>query len=262
MGAMTFLGAFALTLFAGAATGIGGLITVLKGNPGDRFLAGALGLSAGVMLYVSFMEILPEGISQLEETWGKAGVWAAVGAFFLGVLIMAGIDRLVPEEVNPHEPEMIGTPSSKRLLHMGVMTALAIGIHNFPEGFATFLSGLEDATIAIPVAVAIGIHNIPEGIAVAAPIRQATGSRRKAFTWALISGLSEPAGALIGFLVLYPFITPATLGLCFAAIAGIMVFISLDELLPTAIATGKHHVAVYGVIAGMAVMALSLLLFL
>lgn len=251
--------AFGLTLMAGLATGIGGLITVLKGNPGDRFLAGALGFSAGVMIYVSFMEILPEGVDQLREQWGNSGVWAAIGAFFAGIIVIAVIDRLVPQDVNPHEPELIG---SSRLLHMGIMTAFAIGIHNFPEGFATFLSGLEDPTIAIPVAVAIGIHNIPEGIAVAAPIRQATGSRKKAFGWALISGMSEPAGALIGFALLYPFITGATLGVCFAAIAGIMVFISLDELLPTAIATGKHHVGVYGVVVGMAVMALSLLLFL
>ena len=143
----------------------------------------------------------------------------------------------------------------------GVFTAFALALHNFPEGFATFMSGLEAPEIAIPIAVAIAIHNIPEGIAVAVPLRAATGSRTKAFWWATVSGLAEPVGALIGFAILMPFIGPATMGFSFAAIAGIMVFISLDELLPTAEETGKHHFAIYGVIAGMAIMAVSLMLF-
>ena len=141
------------------------------------------------------------------------------------------------------------------------MTAVAIGIHNFPEGFATFISGLEDLTIALPVALAIAIHNIPEGIAVAVPIREATEDRRKAVRWATLSGLAEPAGALVGFLLFLPLMGPLTLGLVFPLVAGIMVFISLDELLPAAIATGKNHAAIYGLVLGMAIMALSLLLF-
>lgn len=144
-------------------------------------------------------------------------------------------------------------------MKMGVLTAGAIAIHNFPEGFATFIAALEDPTIALPVAVAIAIHNVPEGIAVAVPMREATGSRAKGFWWATLSGLAEPAGALIGFLVLMPFMGPVTLGVSFAAVAGIMVFISLDELLPTAEETGRHHTAIYGLIAGMAIMAVSLL---
>ena len=257
--------AFGLALLAGLSTAIGGAIAVSRRNPGPGFMAGALGLSAGVMLYVSFVEILPEGKEQLTEAFAdaRAGTWAAVGAFFAGIAVIAIIDRLVPEEINPHEP---GTTEEaarrRRLMKTGVFTAGALAIHNFPEGFATFLAGLEDVQVALPVAVAIAIHNIPEGIAVAVPLREATGSRAKGFWWALVSGLAEPMGALIGFVLLMPLLGPATMGISFAAIAGIMVFISLDELLPTAEETGKHHFAIYGVIAGMAIMALSLLLFL
>ena len=256
--------AFGLVLFSGLSTSIGGALAVGKREPGPGFMATALGLSAGVMLYVSFMEILPEGIAKLGEAYGteKAATWAGISAFFVGIAVIAIIDRAVPEENNPHEPATTEEEARrKRLMKTGVFTAFALALHNFPEGFATFLSGLEAPEIAIPIAVAIAIHNIPEGIAVAVPLRAATGSRKKAFWWATISGLAEPVGALIGFAILMPFIGPATMGFSFAAIAGIMVFISLDELLPTAEETGKHHFAIYGLIAGMAIMAVSLMLF-
>ncbi|WP_295624040.1 zinc transporter ZupT [uncultured Corynebacterium sp.] len=258
--------AFGLTLAAGLATGIGGLISVSRRNPGPRFMAGALGFSAGVMLYVSFLEILPKGVEELSEAWGTAGgSWAAIGAFFGGIAVIAIIDRLVPEPINPHEPGTIDDPEvsarRRRMMKMGTMTAVAIAIHNFPEGFATFIAALEDPQLALPVAMAIAIHNVPEGIAVAVPIHQGTGSRRKALSWSFLSGLAEPAGALIGFLVLMPLLGPVTMGIAFAMVAGVMVFISLDELLPAAESTGRHHTAIYGLIAGMAVMAVSLLLF-
>lgn len=260
----TILVAFGLTLLAGLSTAIGGAIAVSRRNTGPGFLAASLGLSAGVMLYVSFMEIIPKGTEELSAAFGsdKAGTWAAVGAFFLGIAVIGIIDRMVPASINPHEPGTFTQSERKnRLMKTGFFTAGALAIHNFPEGFATFLAGLEDMTIAIPVAVAIAIHNIPEGIAVAVPLRAAAMSRRKAFTWATASGLAEPVGALVGFLILMPFMGPATMGICFAMVAGIMVYISLDELLPAAVETGKHHHAIYGLIAGMAIMALSLLLF-
>lgn len=261
----TLATAFGMTLIAGLATGLGGLIGVATRSPGDRFMAGSLGFSAGVMLYVSFMEILPAGISDLSDAWGeRAGPWAGVAAFFGGIALIAVIDRFVPEEINPHEPATVtgeaGDARKSRMMKAGVLTAVALALHNFPEGFATFIAALEDPMVAVPIVVAIAIHNIPEGIAVAVPIREATGSRARGLWWATLSGLAEPAGAIIGFLILAPFIGPATMGLSFAAVAGIMVFVSLDELLPTAEATGRHHHAVYGLIAGMAVMALSLLL--
>lgn len=259
--------AFGLTLFAGLATGLGGVIAVARKAPGERFLAGSLGFSVGVMLYVSFMEIMPKAVDELTSVWGeRSGNWAAVGAFFIGIAVIAVIDRLVPSAINPHEPSTVGGAVEgferrSRMMKAGVLTAIAISIHNFPEGFATFIAGMTDPMIAIPVAVAIAIHNIPEGVAVAVPIREATGSRKKALKWATLSGLAEPAGAIVGFLLLMPFIGPEAMGLSFAAVAGVMVFISLDELLPTAISSGRHHTAIYGLLAGMAVMAISLLLF-
>lgn len=208
--------AFGLTLLAGLSTSIGAGIAVSKRHAGSAFMAAALGLSAGVMLYVSFMEILPTGLEQLTDAFGgkKAGTWAVVLAFFVGIAIIAVIDRIVPEEINPHEPATTEEEARrKRLMKTGVFTACALAFHNFPEGFATFLAGLEDPRIAIPVAVAIVIHNIPEGIAVAVPLREATGSRAKAFWWATVSGLAEPVGAAVGFVLLLPLMGPATMGL-------------------------------------------------
>ncbi|MDY5786216.1 zinc transporter ZupT [Corynebacterium sp.] len=241
--------AFGMTLLAGISTGLGGLIVAVRSRPSDRFLAGALGFSTGVMVYISLVEILPKGIDQVGQ--GKAIV-----AFFAGVLLIAVIDRMVPDEVNPHEPHE--TKPSPALAKAGVMAGLAIALHNFPEGFATFMAALADPVLAAPLAVAIAIHNIPEGIAVAAPLREATGRKWRAAGWATLSGLAEPAGAVVGFLILLPFMGPSTLGLSYAAVAGIMVFISFDKLLPSAIQTGHHHHSIYSVIAGMGVMALSL----
>lgn len=145
---------------------------------------------------------------------------------------------------------------------MGLFTALAVGIHNFPEGLATFISALQAPSIAIPIAIAIAIHNIPEGIAVSVPVYYATGDRKKAFLYSFLSGLSEPIGAAVGYLVLMPFLSDVLFGVVFAGVAGIMVFISLDELLPSAQEFGEHHLSIYGLVAGMVVMAVSLLLFL
>ncbi|QCB28155.1 zinc transporter ZupT [Corynebacterium endometrii] len=256
--------ALGLTLFAGLSTAIGGAIAVGRRAPGPKFLAASLGLSAGVMLYVSFMEILPEAANHFGEVYDSEmrSMGAAVTAFFGGVAVIAIIDRLVPEEINPHEPSTTDEEARRRrLMKAGVFTAAALAVHNFPEGFATFVSGLEDLSIAIPIAVAIAIHNIPEGIAVAVPLREALGSRKKAFWWATLSGLAEPLGAVIGFLILMPLLGPMTMGVALAGVAGIMVFISLDELLPTAEEFGEHHSAIYGMIGGMAVMAFSLVLF-
>ena len=183
-----------------------------------------------------------------------------VASFFAGILLIGVIDRLVPSIENPHEAhrveEMDHQPHNPRLMRMGVMTALAIGIHNFPEGIATFTSG----KLWMPIAVAIAIHNIPEGIAVSIPIYYATGDRRKAFRLSLLSGLAEPVGAILAWLVLTPFMTPTLMGCILAGVAGIMVFISIDELLPAAREYGEAHISIYGVVAGMALMAVSLIL--
>lgn len=260
--------AFGLTLFAGLSTGIGSALSLLTQKTNARFLSLALGFSAGVMIYVSFVEIFAKAKASLIIALGeKPGTWATVGGFFLGILLIAIIDKLIPHNENPHEihtvEEMDGKSESHKsnLMRMGLFTALAIGIHNFPEGLATFTATLKDPSLGVPIAIAIAIHNIPEGIAVAVPIFYATGSRKKAFKLSFLSGLSEPVGALIGYLLLSRFFNDVLFGIIFASVAGIMVYISLDELLPSAREYGEHHLAIYGLLTGMAVMALSLLLF-
>ena len=261
--------AFGLTLFAGLSTGFGSVLAFFARRTNTRFLSVALGFSAGVMIYVSFVEIFPKAKESLVAEFGPTGgYWATVLAFFGGIVFIAIIDKLVPSFENPHEvhrAEEMDLPEKaakfRKLYRMGLFTALAIAIHNFPEGLATFISALRDPKLGIAIAVAIAIHNVPEGIAVSIPIFYATGSRKKAFVYSFLSGLAEPVGALVGYAIISSFINDIVFGIIFAAVAGIMVFISLDELLPTAREYGEHHMAAYGLVAGMMVMAVSLLMF-
>lgn len=256
--------ALGLTIFAGLSTGVGSLMAFLSKEFNHKFLAGALGFSAGVMIYVSFVEIFVKARTSLALVYGdKLGyIYTTIG-FFAGIAIIAIIDRLVPSYENPHELRTSADEPKKKnkLMRMGIFSALAIAIHNFPEGLATFVAGLQDPSLGISIAVAIAIHNIPEGLAVSAPIYYATKSKRKAFGLSFLSGLAEPIGALIGYVILKSFFSESAFGFIFAGVAGIMVYISLDELLPTAEEIGEHHVAIYGLISGMIVMSLSLLLF-
>ena len=257
--------AFILTLFAGLATGIGSLIAFFAKRTNKRALSFSLGLSAGVMIYVSFVEILTEAQAALIEEMGqKQGMSVTVICFFIGMLFIGIIDKLVPSFENPHEVRSVESmkkqPESVKLMRMGTMTALAIAIHNFPEGIATFIAAVENPTLGIAIAAAIAIHNIPEGIAVSIPVYYATGNRKKAFRLSLLSGLAEPLGATLAYLVLTPFISPPVMGGVLAAVAGIMVFISIDELLPAAREYGEHHISIYGMVAGMVIMAVSLIL--
>ena len=271
--------AFSFTLFAGLCTGIGSAIALFARKTNYRFLAISLGFSAGVMLYVSFTEILSKTDTTFTGLYGSPlGSWFASASFFLGMIIIGLIDFFVPDRENPHEAPSIDTLSQMKkdsdpednedtvkingkLMRMGLFAALAIGIHNFPEGIATFFAALQDPALGIPITVAIALHNIPEGISVSVPVYYATGSRRKAFIISFLSGVSEPVGAIIGYLVLSTFFTPAVMGLLFGIVAGIMVYISIDELLPTAREYGKNHEVLYGIVSGMAVMSISLLLF-
>lgn len=259
----SILFAFGLTLFAGLSTGIGSILAFLSKDLNHKFLAGALGFSAGVMIYVSLIEIFVKAKDSLSDVLGATrGYWATTLAFFAGIAVIALIDKLVPSFENPHEirePHEMGKDQS--LMRMGLFSALAIGIHNFPEGLATFMGALNDPALGVSIAVAIAIHNIPEGIAVSVPIYFATKNRKRALKYSFLSGLSEPIGALLGFFILRSFFNETVFGLVFASVAGIMVYISLDELLPTAEKYGEHHIAIWGLISGMGVMAVSLLLF-
>ncbi len=270
--------AFALTLFAGLSTVIGSALAFFTKSTNKKFLSLSLGFSAGVMIFVSFIEIYPKAEESLIAfTNVNTGSILTAVAFFAGIFVIAIIDKLIPSEGNPHEVKSIEDTENRytteqlqqmqesekksKLKRMGIFTALAIAIHNFPEGLATFITALTEPSLAIPIVVAIAIHNIPEGIAVSVPIYQSTGSKKKAFFYSALSGLSEPIGALVGYLILLPFMTDLTFGLLFAFVAGIMVFISLDELLPSAREYGEHHLSIYGLIAGMVIMNISLLLF-
>ena len=260
-----FLIPLLLTLGAGLATGIGSAIAFFAKRTNKRLLSFSLGFSGGVMVYVSFVELFAQANLALTTQWGpRLGVIVNVAAFFTGILLIGIIDRLVPSIENPHEAhlveEMDKQPHNRKLMRMGLMTALAIGIHNFPEGIATFASAVDNTTLGVAIAVAIAIHNIPEGIAVSIPIFYATGDRRKAFLLSLLSGVAEPVGALLAWLVLMPFMSPTLMGCILSGVAGIMVFISIDELLPAAREYGEAHTSIYGVVAGMALMALSLIL--
>ena len=251
--------AFLLTTLAGLSTGIGSCIAFVAKHTNKKFLSVSLGFSAGVMIYVSLVEILAKAKTSLAAELGeRGGNWSTILAFFGGMLVIAVIDKLIPSEENPQKEKK----KSGKLMRMGVFTALAIGIHNFPEGLATFVSALQEPSVALPIVVAIAIHNIPEGIAVSVPIYQAPGSKSKAFNYSFLSGLAEPLGALIGWLILLPIMNDIVYGVIFAGVAGIMVFISFDELLPAAQEYGEHHLSLYGLISGMGVMAVSLLLFL
>lgn len=259
--------AFLMTLIAGLSTGIGSIIAFATKQTNKKFLSISLGFSAGVMIYISMIEIFAEAkktlISELGE---KQGSWLTVVAFFAGMLLIAMIDKLLPEEENPHDVKLVAAEEEVhkdnfKLMRTGTFTAIAIAVHNFPEGLATFISALQSPALAIPIVVAIAIHNIPEGIAVSVPIYYATGSKKKAFMYSFVSGLAEPVGALVGWLILMPFMNDIIFGIIFAAVGGIMVFISFDELLPAAREYGEHHLSLYGLIAGMVVMAISLLMF-
>ena len=265
-----FFIAFALTLFAGLSTGIGSLIGLFWKKNNNKFLSLALGFSAGVMIYISFVDIIPKATDMLLlQTAEKTASWITTIAFFVGIALIGIIDNLIPKSKNPHEFQEESDikkeiekekNKNKSLLRMGIFTALAVAIHNFPEGLATFISALNEPTLGITIAVAIAIHNIPEGLAVSVPIYYATGSKMKAFKYSFLSGLAEPIGALIGYLILRPFLNDMVIGFIFAMVSGIMVYISLDELLPAAKKYGKHHLAMLGFVIGMMVMAISLLL--
>ena len=263
--------AFMLTIFAGLATSIGALLAFFSKSKNYTTLSIGMGFSAGVMIYVSFVEILEKSKVAFTELYGQNVTAEALAllCFFAGIALSALIDYLIPKDVNPHETKsnsqllelkpQSNTLSTASLKRTGIFTALAIGIHNFPEGFATFVSALDDPKLGLAIAFAIAIHNIPEGMAVSLPIYHATGDKKSAFWYATLSGFAEPIGALVGFFLLLPFMGEATLGITFGLVAGIMVYISFDELLPAARVYGNAHTTIGGITLGMLVMALSLI---
>lgn len=255
-----------LSLLAGLSTGIGAAVALFMKKTGTRALTFALGASAGVMVYISFMELMPTASEYLgDHDYAK---WISLGAFFGGMALACIIDRLIPEDENPHEVRTELNPGQltptgqfagrENVRRSAFLFALAIAIHNFPEGIATVAAAFDSQETAFSVALAVAVHNVPEGIAVAVPLLYATGKRGKAFGLATLTGLAEPLGALVCMLILLPFLSSTVLAILFAAVAGIMVYISFDELLPMAEKWGHHHLSIYGITAGMLIMGLVL----
>jgi ZIP family zinc transporter len=264
---------FLISTLAGLSTGIGSAIAYFIRKPGPKIMSFILGFSAGVMLYVSFGELLHQSFDKVGFGIGNIG-------FFAGIAFIAILDIFIPHEYKEEHIIMpaVGTTEAdslprrfrhqggrrlyrSTLMRAGLLTAIGIAIHNFPEGLATFSSGITgDRTFGFLVATAIALHNIPEGVSVSIPIWQATGSRKRAFWYSFLSGLAEPLGAVIGYTILFNFLTPTLIYSLLAFAAGIMVYISLDELLPTAHLYGKEHLVIIGVISGMVLMALSIYL--
>jgi ZIP family zinc transporter len=249
--------AFILSLIAGLSTGLGGCIALFAKNTNTKFLAVSLGFSAGVMIYVSMVEILSEANNYLSTSFGeKIGTLYTIIGFFGGMLLINLVNKIIPNDVS-----ITNQVNKARLMRTGLFTAIAIAIHNFPEGIATFMSSVHSLKVGIPIVIAIALHNIPEGISVSVPIYYATNNKEKAFRYSLFSGMAEPLGALIGYLILLPFMNDVIFGVLYAIVAGIMVFISIDELLPAARKYGKHSLSIYGLVLGMIFMSISLWLF-
>ncbi len=253
--------ALGLTLLAGISTGIGSIMALFAKRTNTKFLSLSLGFSAGVMLYVAMIEIFSKSRGYLTDAYGyNTGCWLTAISFFAGIILIALIDFFIPSTESDIGANTGADMHEASLKRMGIVTALTIGIHNFPEGMATFTSALKDPQLGIAIAVAIAIHNIPEGIATSLPIYFSSGNKKKAFGISFLSGMTEPVGAIIGYLLLRPFFGDSTFGIIFGIIAGIMVFISLEELIPMAHEYEKSKITIVGVILGMLVMALSLLL--
>ncbi|MFX1539090.1 MAG: zinc transporter ZupT [Promethearchaeota archaeon] len=270
----TIVIALILTGFAGLATTIGAAFAFIREKPSIRLLALGLGFSGGVMLAVSFIELLPSAIEEFSNEGlmeSDAFLWGNIW-FFVGIFAIFALDFLIPhfykEEDSSHTHshdltfENDKQPISKEAIHkLGILSALGIAVHNFPEGLVTFTSTLQSVELGIVLAIAVGLHNIPEGISVSIPIVTATGDKWYAFRLGLLSGLAEPVGAFIAAILLFPFLSPAVIGASLAFVAGIMVFISFDELLPAAKNADESHLISLGIIAGMIIMVLTLWLF-
>ncbi len=253
--------AFLITLGAGLSTVLGSIIALFAKKTNTKLLAVSLGFSAGVMIYVSMVELYAKAIEYLCQSYGAMqGNSIAAASFFAGIIMIGFIDYVIPT-AEGDIGNIKNEEKSNKLKKMGIIAALAIAIHNFPEGMVTFTASFKDARMGLLIAVAIAIHNIPEGITASLPIFFATGNRKKAFLLSLFSGLTEPLGAIMGYLILRPFLTDSVMGILFGIVAGIMMFISIEELLPMAREYENGSATMLSVVLGMLVMAVSLIMF-
>lgn len=254
--------ALLMTFFAGLATVVGGIFTFFIKRTNIRALSIGLGFSAGVMIFLSFTEILKNSKDLLLRFFPNHADWVVFAGFGLGMVVAILIDYFMPDHIEQDlfEKQEDCKHSCHRIRRAGLLTAIAISVHNFPEGMATFFVSTQNLTLGFSVAVAIAIHNIPEGIAVALPIYHATGKKRLAIWYTFLSGISEPIGAILGLIALNYFLPHAAVGFLFAAVAGIMVYISFDTILPLSREYGDGHYSVFGILSGIFFIWASLLL--
>jgi ZIP family zinc transporter len=282
-----------LSTLAGLSTVLGGAITFFIKRHSMRTLSIGLGFSAGVMIFISLTELLPESLKYIREYFGFDRGWIVLAGFAAGMLIAVLIDRFVPDHIQDEEhfindkdgensisdeedgEEKADTVEKcegnfciaktkeewQKLRRTGIVTALAVAIHNLPEGLATFFASSVDLKLGITVVLAIAIHNIPEGIAVALPVYQATGSKRKVFWYTLLSGLAEPVGGIIGFFIIKMLFPELAVGIMFSIVAGIMTYISFDTLLPLSKEYDTGHYSITGVVLGMLFIGATIFLF-
>lgn len=239
-----------LSFLAGICTLLGALLFLFARRFSRSYICFAFGLAAGAMIYLSFVELFPISV----RTIGFANTNLA---FFLGVLVIGLIDMLLPQHLTPRCVDNSSNKNQK-LMVGGLFTAIGIGLHNFPEGISVFFGSLAGARSGILLALSTALHNIPEGIAVAIPIYLATKNKKKAVLYSFLSGIAEPIGALLAYAVLRPYVNAYFLGQIFAFAAGIMVYISLDELLPSCFENCRTHKAIIGIVLGMIIIAISI----
>lgn len=273
-----YLIAFILSTIAGLSTVIGGFVTFFIKQNSLKFLSFGLGLSAGVMLFVSLVDLYPEATELIKTQMGQNLTWLSILCFGIGMLIAVLIDFFVPDhiqasmftkQIGANEQHTDSTDciedenaiiSIGKIKRAGIITAIVVALHNLPEGLATFTLAAQDVILSLGVIIAIAIHNIPEGIAISIPVYQATHSKRKAFLYSFLSGMAEPIGGVLGFLIIKTLFPNLCVGLLFALVAGIMTYISIDTLLPLSKDYDTGHYSISGVVLGLMVIGITLIL--
>jgi len=235
-----YMTSFLLTILAGLSTMIGTIPIFLK-RRSENLLISSLGFAAGVMVTISISDLLPSSFSSLMESFVflPAFLIASI-CLCLGVVFSFSIDKYLPQD----------TFNYGKLYHVGIISCLAIIMHNIPEGIITYLTSTADFRLGITLALAIALHNIPEGISISVPIYYSTGSRKRALFYTFISGISEPFGAVLAALFLAPFVNATIMGILYAFIAGIMIHISIYELLNESCSYNKIFLTILSFIFG------------
>lgn len=237
---------FLLTFFAGFSTMIGTIPIFLK-RQSEKILIASLGFASGVMITISMTDLLPSAFSSLLESYVFFPTFLIVAiCFSIGVIFSFSVDHFLPQEKMQYG----------KLYQVGLISCLAIIMHNIPEGIITYLTSEANLHLGITLALAIALHNIPEGISISVPIYYSTGSRKKALFYTFVSGISEPFGAFLACVFLAPFVSPFVMGLLYAFIAGIMVHISIYELLPEACSYHKYKTTILSFLFGCGFMLL------